>query len=426
MGAAPDSRDVFEILDSANEGRIPELIPIRFGRMIRSPFSFYRGAAAVMAYDLARTTNTGIAVQLCGDAHLSNFGLFATPERRLVFSVNDFDETLPGPWEWDLKRLVTSVIVAGLEIGLSAAECRSAALATAREYRLRMRAFAGMRLLDIWYHTVDVKALIRVAARARGDATQRAVLRARQRDHLRALARLTEIVDGQHRIRHVPPLLLRVDDQQVVQAQVDDVLQGYIASLPEERRPLFSRYRLIDVAMKVVGVGSVGTHCWIGLLHREGVDGATDPIFLQVKEASSSVLEEYLGPSEYAHPGKRVVVGQRLMQAFPDLFLGWTEAPITGRQYYVRQLHDMKGSVDVERLGPTQLALYGSTCGWTLARAHARGGDAAIITGYLGKAETFDRAVVAFAEQYARQNLLDYELFVAACRDREIPLDLDA
>ena len=426
MSAAPDSRDVFEILDSGNHGRIPELIPIRYGRMIRSPFSFFRGAAAVMAYDLARTPNTGIAVQLCGDAHLSNFGLFATPERRLVFSVNDFDETLPGPWEWDLKRLVTSVIVAGIENGLSDTDCQRAALATAREYRLRMRTFAGMRLLDIWYHTVDFKALIRVAARARGDVTQRAVVRARQRDHLRALARLTEVVDGQHRIRHVPPLLLRVDDQQEVQAQVDDVLQGYISSLPEERRPLFSRYRLIDVAMKVVGVGSVGTHCWIGLLHREGVDGAADPIFLQVKEASPSVLEEYLGPSEYPHPGQRVVIGQRLMQAFPDLFLGWTDAPLTGRQYYVRQLHDMKGSVDVDRLGPTQLALYGSTCGWTLARAHARGGEAAIISGYLGKAETFDRAIVAFAQQYARQNIEDYEAFVAACRDREIPLALDA
>ena len=407
-----DRTDPISLLEAANEGRVAELIPVRFGRMAASPFSFFRGSAAVMAADLASTGTTGIYAQICGDAHLTNFGCYASAERRLVFGVNDFDETMRGPWEWDLKRLAASVVVAARDIALSDREARAAALAAARSYREHIDRYAEMGLLDVWYATVDVAAVLPLMRAMRARARKTADL-ARQRDHLRALRKLTEMDAGTRRIRHAPPLVLRVDDNETIMAQLAQLIDQYRSTLPDERRHLFDRYRLTDVAMKVVGVGSVGTHCWIGLLHGQG-QNAADPLFLQVKEARTSVLEPVLGPAPFAHHGQRVVVGQRLMQAFPDVLLGWTTAPESGRHYYVRQLQDMKGSFSVEAMRGRELAAYGSLCGWTLARSHARSGDAPAIAGYLGRSPAFDVAVEAFACAYADQNERDYRTFIDA------------
>jgi uncharacterized protein (DUF2252 family) len=407
--------DPVDLLQSANEGRVAELVPIRFGRMSASPFGFFRGAAALMADDLGGTPVSGIEVQLCGDAHLSNFGLYATPERRLVFGVNDFDETMRGPWEWDVKRLAASLVVAARDIGLTGREREAAAIAAACSYREHMGIYAEMGLLELWYATVDVAAMLPLLRAIRARA-RRTADRAVQRDHLRALHKLTEVVGDTRRIRHAPPLVMRVDDQEAVLAQLGALITEYRTTLPEERRVLFDRYRVTDVAMKVVGVGSVGTHCWIGLLHGQG-NGPNDPLFLQVKEARPSVLESQLGPSRYGHHGQRVVVGQRLMQAFPDVLLGWTSAADSGRHYYVRQLQDMKGSFTVDGMEGAELASYGALCGWTLARSHARSSDAPAIAGYLGSSPRFDRAIGAFAGSYADQNERDYEAFTGAIAD---------
>jgi uncharacterized protein (DUF2252 family) len=401
-------RDPVGLLEAGNDGRVAALVPMRFGRMAVSPFSFFRGSAAIMAGDLATTPLSGINVQLCGDAHLSNFGLYASAERRLVFGVNDFDETMRGPWEWDVKRLAASLVVAAREIHLTTHQADAAATAAVASYRQHMATFAGMRHVDVWYATVDASSMTELLRSARARRTAHS---AQQRDHLHALDRLTEPVGGERRIRHTPPLVLRVDDDPTVSAQIDAVMAAYRHGLPEERRVLFDRYRLADVAMKVVGVGSVGTRCWIGLLHGRDHD---DPLFLQVKEARPSVLETGLGPAPQAHQGERVVIGQRLMQAFPDVFLGWTTAPDSGRHYYVRQLQDMKGSFRVETMPADELAAYARLCGRTLARSHARSGDAAAIAGYLGSSDTFERAVAAFARVYADQNQRDYESFSAA------------
>jgi uncharacterized protein (DUF2252 family) len=410
----PAGRDPVGLLEAGNAGRVAALIPIRFGRMATSPFSFFRGSAALMAGDLAATPVSGIVVQLCGDAHLSNFGLYASAERRLVFGVNDFDETMRGPWEWDVKRLAASLVVAARQVELTSRQAESAATAAVASYREHMATFAAMRHVDVWYATVDATSMTELLRSARARRTART---AQQRDHLRALDRLTEEVGGVRRIRHAPPLVLRVDEDPTVAAQIDAVMAAYRQGLPEERRILFDRYRLADVAMKVVGVGSVGTHCWIGLLH--GRDD-TDPLFLQVKEARPSVLEVGLGPAPHVHHGERVVVGQRLMQAFPDVFLGWTTAPDSGRHYYVRQLQDMKGSFRVETMPAEELVAYARLCGRTLARSHARSGDAAAISGYLGSSDTFERAVAAFARSYADQNERDHALFVAAAASGRI------
>jgi uncharacterized protein (DUF2252 family) len=409
---SPDRRDPVAVLEEANEGRVLELVPIRFGRMAVSPFGFFRGGAAIMAHDLARTPTSGITVQLSGDAHLSNFGLYATRERRLVFGANDFDETLRGPWEWDVKRLAASLVVAARDNGVGSRAAERAAVAAARSYREHMARYSTMALLDIWYATVDASAIVPLMREMRARA-RRATARAEQRDHLKALSKLTEAIGKVRRIRHAPPLVLRVADEQAMLRQIDQVIESYRHSLPEERRVLFDRYRLTDVAMKVVGVGSVGTHCWIGLLHGSG-NGYRDPLFLQVKEARESVLEAVLGPAPQPHHGQRVVVGQRLMQAFPDIFLGWTTAPDSGRQYYVRQLQDMKGSFTIEGMTGEELAAYGALCAWTLARSHARSGDAQAIAGYLGTSTRFDLAIGAFAQAYADQNDRDYETFAAA------------
>ena len=408
------------LLESANEGRVPELVPIRFGRMAASPFGFFRGAAAIMAQDLATTPVSGISVQLCGDAHLSNFGLYATPERRLVFGANDFDETMRGPWEWDVKRLAASLVVAGRNIGLTKRESEHAAADAARSYREHIGAYSEMGLLEVWYATVDVASMLPLMRAMRARA-RRTADRAMGRDHLRALNKLTEVVGDARRIRHAPPLVLRLDEEEAVLAQLGALIAEYRTTLPDERRVLFDRYRLTDVAMKVVGVGSVGTHCWIGLLHGEG-SGSNDPLFLQVKEARPSVLEAVLGPSPYEHHGQRVVVGQRSMQAFPDVLLGWTSAADSGRQYYVRQLQDMKGSFSVEGMSGDELAAYGALCGWTLARSHARSGDAAAIAGYLGRSSSFDEAIGTFARLYADQNDRDYAAFAQAAAQGRVAI----
>jgi uncharacterized protein (DUF2252 family) len=406
------------VLEAANEGRVPELVPVRFGRMAASPFTFFRGAAAVMAHDLAPTPTTGIDVQLSGDAHLNNFGLYASAERRLVFGANDFDETRKGPWEWDVKRLAASLVVAGYDIGLTKDQSRAAAVRSARSYRERMDDYAGLGLLDTWYATVDVAAVLPLLTSMRAKARQTAKA-ARQRDRLRAFRKLTETSTGQRRIRHDPPLVLRVAHDEAVMSQVGALIEGYRETLPDERRHLFDRYRLTDVAMKVVGVGSVGTHCWIGLLEGPGESGS-DPLFLQVKEARPSVLDDVLGAAPFAHQGQRVVVGQRLMQAFPDVLLGWTSAPSSGRHYYVRQLQDMKGTVRVEGMQADELAGYGALCGWTLARSHARSGDAPAIAGYLGRSAVWDEAIGEFAVTYAQRNEEDFQALTQAIVDGRI------
>jgi uncharacterized protein (DUF2252 family) len=404
-----DRGDPVALLERGNEGRRVDLIPIRFGRMSAAPFPFFRGSAAIMARDLVGTPVSGITVQLCGDAHLSNFGLYATPERRLVFGANDFDETLRGPWEWDLKRLAASLVVAARDIGLSVEQGERAAVAAASSYRQHIGTYATMAALDVWYATVDVPSVLRLMRDIRTHA-RHSVARARERGHLRALNKLTETIDGMPRIRHDPPLVVRLDDEPALLAQLDGLIAWYRRTLPEERRVLFNRYRLVDVALKVVGVGSVGTHCWIGLLRSD----AGDPLFLQVKEARASALEEPLGTRWRRHQGNRVVTGQRLMQAFPDVFLGWATAQGSGRQYYVRQLEDMKGSFNVVDMDAGELAAYGALCAWTLARSHARSGDAGAIAGYLGSSPAFDMAIGHFARAYAEQNDKDYNALVAA------------
>lgn len=420
--APTEGRDPIGVLEASNEGRVAHLVPIRMGRMASSPFAYYRGAAAMMAADLARTPTSGITVQACGDAHLANFGLYASAERRLVFGVNDFDETMPGPWEWDIKRLTASLVIAGRQNGFTPAEARAGAVAAARSYREHMADFALRRVIDVWYATVDLDAIATYLDATTLSETQRTTDKARKHDHLRALNRLTAVVDGHHRIRHDPPLLEPVDPSVLtdVGEALLAVFAGYRQSLPPERRALLDRYRLSEMAMKVVGVGSVGTRCWVGLFHGDGHDEGTDPLFLQMKEALPSVLEPHLGAAPEGCHGERVVDGQRLMQSFPDIFLGWTVRPDTGRHFYVRQLHDMKGAFAIPQMGPAELAYYGGLCGWTLARAHARSGDPAQISGYLGNADTFDGAVTDFAEGYADLNAQDHAALLAAIESGRI------
>jgi uncharacterized protein (DUF2252 family) len=422
---APHRRDPVDVIEQESADRVPELVPIRHGRMLVSPFTFFRGAASVMAADLARTPTSGVAVQLCGDAHLSNFGLFAAPDRQLVFDLNDFDETHAGPWEWDVKRLAASIEIAGRDRRFRPKQRRDAVLAAVRRYRRAMREFAGMSTLDVWYSRVDGSSRVVDGDVAAGEAAavRRTVEKARRRDNLRALSRLTEVVDGRLRIASDPPLVERVedllpaDDAHDTHEEMQRVLDGYVASLPDDRRHLISSYRFVDLARKVVGVGSVGTRAWIILM--EGRDGQ-DPLMLQAKEAGASVLEEHTGPSRYANHGERVVQGQRLMQAASDILLGWLHTTgIDGRprDFYVRQLWDGKGSADVESMSPRRLATYGELCAWTLARAHARSGDRIAIAGYLGSGDAFDRAVARFAGAYAEQNEADFAALQRAVED---------
>jgi uncharacterized protein (DUF2252 family) len=422
--------DPVGLLEEQAPSRLPDLVPIRYGRMLTSPFAFYRGGAYLMASDLAGEPRTGLTVQLCGDAHLSNFGAFASPERRLVFSLNDFDETLPGPFEWDVKRLVASFVVASREMGFAASVQASVALTVARTYRETMRTFAASRNMDIWYAHLDIDDLIaRYGEQVSGKVVKRFeknVAKARTKDSTRALAKLTRIVDGEARIIGDAPLIVPIReltgdlDPRVVEAEMRSVFRTYRRSLPRDRRRLLERFRLVDAARKVVGVGSVGTRAWIVLLL--GRDDQ-DPLFLQFKEAQPSVLEPFLGKSEFSNSGQRVVEGQRLMQATSDILLGWTR--ITGfdgvsRDFYVRQLWDWKTSGNIEVMDEQRLVVYAQMCGWTLARAHARSGDAVAISAYLGTSDTFDRALVAFGDAYAAQNEKDFAALQAAVADGRV------
>jgi uncharacterized protein (DUF2252 family) len=435
LPAAPPRRDPVTLLEEQAVDRIPELIPIRYGRMLASPFSFFRGAAAVMAEDLAGTPSSGLRVQLCGDAHLSNFGVFGTPERRLVFDINDFDETLPGPFEWDVKRLAASVVVAARGSGFGAAEREAAVLAGVARYRTAMAEFADMGNLGLFYARPDVEQLLAghragagsgAAQRRMARHAERWIAKARTRDSASALRRFTRDVDGEPRIASDPPLTTPVSDLVGPMAAEDfqrwarGLLREYRRTLATDRRRLVESYRMVDLARRVVGVGSVGTGAWIALL--VGRDPA-DPLVLQVKEAPPSVLERHLGRSGYRNGGHRVVAGQRLMQAAGDGLLGWIrQRGLDGRErdFYVRQFRDWKGSVEVERLRPGGLQVYAELCGWTLARAHARSGDRVAIAAYMGKGGVFDRAIAAFAEAYADRNAADHSALAAAVDEGRI------
>jgi uncharacterized protein (DUF2252 family) len=415
--------------------RVPELVPIRYGRMLASPFTFYRGAAGIMAADLAGTPASGLDVQLCGDAHLSNFGIFAAPDRRLVFDLNDFDETLRGPWEWDVKRLVASLEIAARDRGLKRRDRRAVVASSARAYRGAMREFAGMRTLDVWYARLDVDDALRDlggAVRASDvRAARRTAARARAKDSTRAMAKLTERVNDSTRIVSAPPLVVPIaelvptDDTRDIEAQIMALLARYQRTLAPEHRHLVAGYRYVDMAHKVVGVGSVGTRAWIILL--EGRDGH-DPLVLQAKEAQASVLERHLPASPYENHGERVVRGQRFMQSASDILLGWERVVgLDGevRDFYLRQLWDGKGSAVVEAMDARRLNLYGRFCAWTLARAHARSGDRVAIAAYLGAGPAFDDALVRFAEAYAEQNDSDYRALRGAVSDGRIPVATD-
>jgi len=419
--------DPVELLGRQGPSRVAELLPIRYGRMVSSPFAFYRGAALVMAADLATTPQSGLRVQLCGDAHLSNFGFYASPERHLVFDLNDFDETLPGPFEWDVKRLAASVEIAARSRSFRAKETRAIVVGAVRSYRESMRAFAKMPNQAVWYARLDAgEFLAKLRAVAPPERLRRAetlIASAKTKDSLQAFRKLTHEVDGQRRIISDPPLIVPVEeifpgqDGEMLQAQMGELLAAYRESLVSDRRHLFDQYRFVHMARKVVGVGSVGTRAWILLF--EGLDGG-DPLFLQAKEAQSSVLEQYAGVSEYANHGERVVAGQRMMQASSDIFLGWQRTNgLDGvdRDYYLRQLRDWKASAEVEGAVPEGMAVYAQVCGWTLARAHARSGDRVAIGAYLGKTDFFDEAIADFSAAYADQNDKDHALLRHAIDD---------
>ena len=422
----PGRPDPVALLQEQEVSRVTELVPVRHARMMVSPFSYFRGAALAMASDLAGTPVSGLAVQACGDAHLSNFGVFGSAERRLVFDVNDFDETLPGPWEWDVKRLAASLEIAGRDRGFAGKQRRAVVTATVASYRQAMRGFAPMTSLDVWYAHADVDQL-QTQFDAQLKAQQRTVIArgramARTRDSMQALAKLTQIVDGRPRINSDPPLLVPVDEllppgtaRTALETGLAGLIAGYRSTLETDRRYLLDQFEFADMARKVVGVGSVGTRCWIVLML--GRD-ESDPLLLQVKEAQESVLSRFAGASEYANQGQRVVAGQRLMQASSDIFLGWqrTEAGLDGQpaDYYVRQLRDWKLSLDMEAMAPSDMRLYGQLCGWTLARAHARSGDRIAIAAYLGASDVFDQAITRFAAAYADQNERDYQSLLAA------------
>jgi uncharacterized protein (DUF2252 family) len=412
-------RDPMAMLVESSRGRVEHLLPIRYGRMLASPFAFYRGAAAIMAADLAGTPRTGIRVQLCGDCHLVNFGGYATPERRLIFAINDFDETLPGPWEWDVKRLVASFVVAGRNNRLRAGDIRAAALASARAYREQIAKYAGMRTLDVWYDRLDVDTISAwlgdTAGKRRLDRRREKIAAQGGSEH--DFPKLASVEGGVPRIRDNPPLIYHPTqaDDPAFAGNVRATFAAYRETLADDRRHLLDHYVLTDIATKVVGVGSVGTWCAIALM----MAGDADPLFLQVKEARTSVLEPYIGKSAYANRGQRVVMGQRLMQSASDVFLGWT-AGVSGRHFYVRQLRDMKIKPLVEIFDAEAMAQYAGLCGWALAHAHARSGDAALISGYLGNGDTFDKAVAAFGAAYADQNEQDYDALKKAVADGAI------
>jgi uncharacterized protein (DUF2252 family) len=426
---APDRPDPIALLEEQAESRVPELVPIRYGRMLASPFTFYRGAALIMAADLAETPTSGVTVQLCGDAHLSNFGLFGTPERKMIFDINDFDETLPGPWEWDVKRLAASFEIMGRDRGFAPADRRAVVMAGVAEYRDRMRQAAGMGGLSAWYDHLEAGMLLNLVrkevrvkrvSKKEARAFERDVKKAHSRDSTRVFARRADEVEGELRIVADPPLIIPIEDLITPGSEWEDpaplikkLLSSYRRTLGSQHHPL-EEYRYVHTAYKMVGVGSVGTRCYIMLM--VGRDH-NDPLFLQTKEAQASVLERFIGKSTYPHHGQRVVAGQRLMQAATDIFLGWIRIKgLDGvtRDYYVRQFQDWKGGADIDSMLLPGATLYSRICGATLARAHARWGDRIAIASYLGNGDAFDRAIADFSAAYADQNERDYKAFTAA------------
>jgi uncharacterized protein (DUF2252 family) len=413
-------RDPIDILEASNARRVPELVPIRYGRMAHSPFNFYRGAAALMAHDIGKSPTPGICSQICGDAHLGNFGGFASPERVLLFGLNDFDETLPGAFEWDLKRLAGSFHVAAREQSLSEASAKNIVLRMAQTYRQRMQETAQMGALELWYARIDLDTLINMA-QSSDTRRQRIEMAERALHHTsdRAYPKLVEVVDGQPRIQDRPPLLYHGAITTDFYKDIRAFWHEYVSSMPEERRLLLARYEIVDVAIKVVGVGSVGTRCAVALL----LGGGVEPLFLQFKEADRSVYERWAGRSAYSNSGQRVVVGQRVMQAASDIFLGWAHAPHLGADFYVRQLRDMKISLVCEHMSYNELLEYADACGWALARAHGKGSDPAVIAGYLGRNDAFDQALARFAQAYADQNEKDHRALLRAIKSGRILAD---
>jgi uncharacterized protein (DUF2252 family) len=420
---APKRADSIAILEEQAKTRLPFLVPIRYARMLASPFAFLRGSAAVMAADLARTPVTGLTVQACGDMHVANFGWFASAERNLVFGINDFDETLPGAWEWDLKRLAASAVVAGRFLGADKVLCEDSARAAVRSYRKRMREYAEMGNLAVWYSRIDEQGILAALSPVARIIAKRIMAKAQQRGHIQVLAKMAELVDDRHRIVEDRPLIVRethTDDGLPIVEALAHTLKRYVVSLPDERRTLFARYRVVDVARKVVGVGSVGTRCWVALMSGNGPD---DPLFIQYKEAQPSVLAPYSKTPRWECEGKRVVVGQRLIQGAPDIFLGWGVQP-NGHHFYIRQLRDMKGGLEFNpnTMHGKNFPEYCKLCGWALALAHAKSGDPAAIAGYLGKSDGMDEAVARFAAAYAEQTDRDHDALVKAAKNKRVPV----
>jgi uncharacterized protein (DUF2252 family) len=440
---SPNRPDPVSLLESQAKSRVQELVPIRYGRMLVSPFTFYRGAALIMASDLAATPRSGLTVQACGDAHLSNFGVFASAERTLVFDVNDFDETLPGPWEWDVKRLAASLAIAGRDRGFSDRDRAVVVLDAVAGYRTEMAKLAAQGDLDVWYARMDIEKVLaelggelgltgkkpdKSLSKAKVQA-EKNLAKARTRDSMQALGKLTEVVDGETRFVSDPPLLVPIEELvseergAALTEWMHDLLRGYRHTLQSDRRHFLDQFRFVSIARKVVGVGSVGTRAWVVLM--VGSDG-TEPLLLQAKEAQASVLAEFVGDSRYTNQGERVVAGQHLMQASSDILLGWEQVEgIDGvqRDFYIRQLRDWKGSADTDRMTPQSMAVYGRLCGWTLARAHARSGDRMAIAAYLGSGKSFDNAIASFSESYADQNQRDYDALQKAAAEGRIKVE---
>jgi len=418
---AANRLDPVLILEEQAKTRLPDLVPVRYARMLTSPFAFLRGGAAIMAADLASNgETTGINVQACGDMHIANFGVFASAERNLVFGINDFDETLPGPWEWDLKRLVASIVAAGRFLGTNKSKCEESVMAAVSSYRKRIRQYAYMGNLELWYSVINENDILKSLSPSAREGAQKIMSKARQRTHMQVLGKLTDLVDEKYLLKENAPFIVRETKTQTgrsIKEALGLFLESYFNSLSDDRKTLLKNYRIVDVARKVVGVGSVGTRCWIIFLignHSE------DPLFLQYKEAQPSVLEPYLSKSIYSNQGQRVVAGQRLIQSAPDIFLGWGEQD--GINFYIRQLRDMKGGVefDPNKVKIENLDQYSSLCAWALALAHAKSGDAAMIAGYVGKSVELDEAMVNFAIAYADQTEKDYQALVAAAKSGRI------
>ncbi len=413
--------DPISILEAQGKTRLSQLVPIRYARMLTSPFAFLRGAAAIMAADLAvQNNNTGVYVQACGDMHLANFGLFASAERKLIFGINDFDETLPGAWEWDLKRLVASIVSSGRFLGASKSLCKEAVAASVMTFRKKIREYAQLGGLDLWYSTITEKDILKALTPSQRQEVERVIGKARTRTHLQVLDKLTDLVGDKFRLRENAPFIVRETHTQAGRPIIEALsllLESYFHSIADDRRNLLRQYRIVDVARKVVGVGSVGTRCWVIFLAGSNSD---DPLFLQVKEAQASVLEPFNAKSAYANHGQRVVAGQRLIQGAPDIFLGWGEQD--GHHFYVRQLRDMKGGAefDPDKSNIANLPMYSKLCAWAMALAHAKSGDAAAIAGYLGNSDELDEAMIRFAFAYADQTEIDHQALVAAAKTGRI------